>query len=287
VTIETELQGGLRGDVGWRPAVGRSPLAAAFFDLVEGGRRWYLWSLLGWHDIRQRYRRSVIGPFWITLSMGILVAALAFVYSGLFKENVSSLLPYLAAGFIFWGLISTSMNESCAAFTSAENVIRQTPMPLVVHVLRVIARNFVIFLHNLSIWVIVAVWLSIPPTWETLLVLPGIVIICANLAWLGLVLAIICARFRDVVQIVMNVTQIAFFITPIMWRPDYVEQGRTRQFLVEGNPFHHLLAIGRDPLLGVAPGLESWIYCGIMLVVGWLLAVAVFLRYRRYVAYWL
>jgi ABC-type polysaccharide/polyol phosphate export permease len=283
--IETEIHSVLRSDVGWRPSAGRSPLAAALFDLLEGARRWYLWSLLGWHDIRQRYRRSIIGPFWITLSMGVLVAALGFVYSGLFKEDVSSLVPYLAAGFIFWGLISVAVNESCSAFTAAENVIRQTPMPLVVHVLRVIARNFVIFLHNLSIWAIVAVWFSIPPTWNTLLLVPGILIICANLAWLGLVLAIICARFRDVVQIVTNIVQIAFFITPIMWRPEYVERGRF--LLVEANPFHHLLAIGRDPLLGVAPGLDSWIYCGVMLVAGWFVAIAVFLRLRRYIPYWL
>jgi ABC-type polysaccharide/polyol phosphate export permease len=219
--------------------------------------------------------------------MGVLVAALAFVYAGLFKENTASLLPYLAAGFICWGFISGSLNEGCGAFTAAENVIRQTPMPLVVHVLRVIARNFVIFLHNLSIWIIIAIWLSIPPTWETLLVIPGIVMVCANLAWLCLVLAIICARFRDVAQIVVNVTQVAFFVTPIMWRPEYVEQGRGRFLLVEANPFHHLLAMGRDPLLGVAPGLESWIFCTSMLVAGWLLAVGVFVRYRRYVAFWL
>ena len=285
MAIETQIQGILRTDVGWRPSVGGPPLAAALFDLFEGVRRWYLWILLGWHDIRQRYRRSIIGPFWITLSMGSLVGALAFVYSGLFKEDISSLLPYLAAGFIFWGLISASISESCSAFTSAESVIRQTPMPLVVHVLRVIARNFVIFLHNLSIWLIIAVWLTIPPNWNTLLLVPGAIVICANLAWFGLVLAIICARFRDVVQIVANVVQIAFFVTPILWKPEYVDH--TRQLLVKANPFHHLLAIGRDPLLGVAPDLESWLFCGLMLVLGWLVAVAVFLRYRRYVPYWL
>jgi ABC-type polysaccharide/polyol phosphate export permease len=285
-TIETEVRQTSRGDVGWRPAGGEaSPLRVALFDLIEGIRRWYLWTHLGWHDIRQRYRRSIIGPFWVTLSMAFLVLALGFVYSGLFKENISTLLPYIAGGFIFWGFISISINESCVAFTTSENVIRQTPMPLVVHVLRVISRNFVILLHNLAIWVIVAVWFSIPPTFETLLVVPGALLVCANLAWLGLILAIVCARFRDVVQIVSNIVQIAFFITPLMWKANYVEHGRF--FLVDANPFHHLLAVSRDPLLGVPPSLESWLFCGVMAVLGWLIAIAVFLRCRRFVPYWL
>lgn len=286
MTTETEVRPFGRSDVGWRPIGGEaSPLRVAVFDLVEGIRRWYLWTHLGWHDIRQRYRRSIIGPFWVTLSMAFLVLALGFVYSGLFRENVATLLPYLAGGFIFWGFISVSINESCVAFTTSENVIRQTPMPLVVHVLRVIARNFVILLHNLAIWVAVAIWFAIPPTFETLLAIPGIFLVCVNLAWVGLILAIVCARFRDVVQIVSNVVQIAFFVTPLLWRADYVDRGRF--FLVESNPFHHLLAVSRDPLLGVAPSPESWLFCGVMAILGWLVAVAVFLRCRRFVPYWL
>ena len=60
----------------------RSRLLDAVGDLIEGLARWELWSTLGWHDIRQRYRRSIVGPFWLTLSMGVMVAGLAYLYAG-------------------------------------------------------------------------------------------------------------------------------------------------------------------------------------------------------------
>jgi ABC-type polysaccharide/polyol phosphate export permease len=45
---------------------------------------WQLWSMLGWNDIHQRYRRSALGPFWITISMAIFIVLLGFIYSKLF-----------------------------------------------------------------------------------------------------------------------------------------------------------------------------------------------------------
>jgi len=276
----------LRSGLGWRSAAPKaSPLNAALFGLVEGMRRWYLWCFLGWHDIRQRYRRSFIGPFWLTLSMGILVGSLGFLYSSLFKQDVSTFLPYLAAGFIFWGFISTTILESCGTFTSAEGIIKQVPMPLVVHVLRGVARNVVILLHNLAIWVAVALWFWIPLTWSTLLLVPGFILVCANLLWIGLMLAVVCARFRDVAQIVTNAVQIAFFLSPILWKPDFIHHGAF--ILVDSNPFFHLVSIVREPLLGTAPSSASWLFCITMLAVGWILAVVTFLRCRRFVPYWL
>src|SRR5882724_3643293 len=80
---------------------------AAVTDLVDGMARWELWSTLGWHDIRQRYRRSVVGPFWLTLSMGMMIGGLAYLYSGLFGQNIERYLPYVATGMIVFGLISS------------------------------------------------------------------------------------------------------------------------------------------------------------------------------------
>ena len=73
-------------------------LANAVTDLIEGLERWELWSTLGWHDIRQRYRRSVVGPFWLTLSMGVMVAGLAYLYAGLMGQNIKTYLPYVSLG---------------------------------------------------------------------------------------------------------------------------------------------------------------------------------------------
>ncbi|MBW4048622.1 MAG: ABC transporter permease, partial [Proteobacteria bacterium] len=62
-------------------------LRTASLDLLASLKSWRLWSLLGWLEIRQRYARSKLGPFWLTISMGVLVASLGVVYGTLFGQN--------------------------------------------------------------------------------------------------------------------------------------------------------------------------------------------------------
>src|ERR1700686_2821463 len=90
-------------------------------EVLGGFRAWRVWTILGWDDIRQRYRRSVIGPFWITLSMGIFILVLGVIYSRLFHTDLQTYLPYLTVGFVVWGFISASANDSCIAFIDARS----------------------------------------------------------------------------------------------------------------------------------------------------------------------
>ena len=57
-----------------------------------------LWLHLGWQDIKQRYRRSVLGPFWITIATGTTAVAMGGLYSKLFKLELSEHLPYVTLG---------------------------------------------------------------------------------------------------------------------------------------------------------------------------------------------
>ncbi len=60
-----------------------------------------VWSLLGWQEVRQRYRRSILGPFWLTLSTGAMVAAMGPLYGRLLNQDVASYFPYLAISLAF------------------------------------------------------------------------------------------------------------------------------------------------------------------------------------------
>ena len=64
-------------------------------EIVAGFRVWPVWVIMGWDDIRQRYRRSVLGPFWITLSTGIFILLLGIIYSRLFHMELQHYMPYL------------------------------------------------------------------------------------------------------------------------------------------------------------------------------------------------
>jgi lipopolysaccharide transport system permease protein len=252
-------------------------------DVVDGAAGWELWGTLGWHDIRQRYRRSLIGPFWLTLSMGIMVGTLGVLYSGLFRQPIRDYMPHLALGFIVWGLISSLILESGTAFVTAQAVIRQVRSPLSVHVFRTIWRNLIIFGHNFLVYVVVAAALGIWPGPAALLALPGLLLICLNGLWTGLLLGLLCARFRDIQSLVANFVQILFFLTPIIWKAD---QLGNRIGLARLNPFYHLVEIVRLPLLGQVPDWTSWAASIGVTLAGWATTLGLYARFRGRIAYW-
>ncbi len=254
-------------------------------DILAGIRNWYLWGLLGWLDIRQRYRRSLLGPFWLTISMGVTVAALGVLYSFLFKISTAELLPWLTVGFILWALINGIISESCTCFIGAEGVIKQVQIPMTLHLLRVLWRNLIIMAHNLAILPIIYVIYGLALTPTTLLVIPGMALLILNLSWFCLLVGMVCTRFRDLPQIVASVMQIAFYVTPIIWKPALLPP--EWQPLLDLNPFYHLMDVVRSPLLGVSPQPQSWAYDAGFLVFGACLTVAVYSRFHRRIPYWL
>jgi ABC-type polysaccharide/polyol phosphate export permease len=260
----------------------RAMLAAA--DLRETMRRWRVWGRIGWQDIRMRYRRSIIGPFWLTLSMAVMVTALGVLYAQLLRITIRDYLPFLTLGLLAWGLISGLLNDGGQAFIGAAAFIRQVRMPHAFHALRSVWRNFLIFAHNIVVFVGVALVFQIWPSPATLLVIPGLVLLLLNGVWATLLLGMICLRFRDAPQIITSLLQVVFFVTPVLWKPELLE-GRRYAF-VALNPFYHFVELVRAPLLGHAPALETWLATGAIGVLGWAVTFVFFSRYRHRIPYW-
>ncbi|WP_430389205.1 ABC transporter permease [Dyella sp. 20L07] len=260
--------------------------AAAVSDIVAATRRMPLVGILGWQDVRQRYRRSALGPLWLTISMGVMIATIGIVFGTLFKSPMTEFLPSLASGIILWGFISTVINDGCTSFISSDAIIRQLPIPLFVHVLRMTWRNVIILGHNLLILpiVFIAVGKSVHPV--IFVSIAGFVLLVVNLLWMGLILGAACARFRDLSQIVASVLQVVFYLTPIMWLPRSLP-ANVSAYLLDFNPAYHLLEIIRAPLLGDLPSAMNWAVSGALAVLGWMVALLFYARFRRRIAYWL
>ncbi len=259
-------------------------LRLAVDDLVLAARNYQFWFYLGWHDVKQRYRRSLLGPFWITLSTGVLVVALGVLYASIFKQSIHNYMPFLAVGLVVWNLVLTSVTDSCMVFISAEGVIKNVRIPLASHVLRMVWRNLIIFAHNLVIIVAIMLYYDVPVKFETLWALAGLVIVTVNCLCVGMLLGVLSARFRDVPQIVINVMQMAFFLTPIIWKPDILE---SRRWLLEFNPFYYIIELVRAPILGQMPSLHIWSVAILISLATAILSMAFFSRFRARVAYWL
>jgi ABC-type polysaccharide/polyol phosphate export permease len=253
-------------------------------EIFDGFRAWRVWTILGWDDIRQRYRRSVLGPFWITLSMGIFILLLGVIYGRLFHIDLPTYLPYLAVGFIVWGLVSAVANDSCVAFHESSRIIKQIKLPFTTYVFRVVYRNFIVFLHTIVIFIPIAIFFRMTPGWTMLLALPGLFLVVVNVTWVAAVLATLSTRYRDVQPIVGTVVQLLMFATPIMWTAPSLGNAR---IVAEINPIYHLVEIVRAPMLGSAPELRSWLVTGGLAVAGCLLAAGLFISKSRRIVFWL
>lgn len=259
----------------------------AWKDVVDGLQKWRIWVMLAYQDIKLRYRRSVLGPFWITLSMAITVYSMGFLYSHLFKVPFEKYFPFLVAGMLAWSLISTIVTELTEGLVASDSLIKQIKMPYTLYIHRIAARNMLIFFHNIIVIVPVLVLCHevTKVNLNDLLLIPGLLIIYINAISYGLVLAMIGARFRDVTQIIKSLVQVIFFITPVMWAPDVL--GVERQYFVDYNPFYAFIELVRAPLLGSAPTLYNLLVVSIVTGIGFLLCYKIFTPYRSRIVYWL
>jgi ABC-type polysaccharide/polyol phosphate export permease len=256
----------------------------AVAEIVDGFRNWRAWTILGWDDIRQRYRRSILGPFWITLSMGIFILVLGVIYGRLFHMDLSTYMPYLCVGYIVWGFISTVTNDSCGAFHDGARIIKQIKLPFMTYVFRVIYRSFIVFLHTIVIFIPVAIYFKVMPSWNMLLAIPGLFLVVVNATWVAATLAIVSTRYRDVQPIIGTVIQLMMFVTPIMWT---VSSLGSATIVAEVNPIYHLIEIVRSPMLGTAPELRSWLIAGALAAIGSLLATSLVLGKSWRIVFWL
>jgi lipopolysaccharide transport system permease protein len=258
---------------------------AVWADFKQGLDSSQIWWLLAWQDIRLRYRRSQLGPFWITLSMAITIFAMGFLYSHLFHMQLQEYFPFLTAGMLTWNLIATLVMDGTNTFVEAEGYLKQIKLPYTAFMLRVICRSFIIFAHNFIVLIPVIFFFHVKLNWSLLMELPALLIVAVTAFGYGLVLATIGARFRDIAQIVASLMQVAFFVTPVMWNATTLSP--RGQFIIQFNPFTQFITLLRAPLLGVMPGLHTFLITISIMLAGLLLAFALLLRTRHRIVYWL
>ncbi len=260
----------------WRQAV---------WDLKESWRLSELFRALGWLDIKIKYRGSVLGPFWLTLSTGVMVATLGVLYSELFHIKLHDFLPFIALSLVLWNFVSLLVGDACLAFTLSESTIRSVRMPYFVFAGQNVYRNLIILGHNLVVIVVVFALFRIVPGVVALAALPALALWLVDSFAVTILLGAFCARFRDVPPIVASVLQIAFYISPIIWKPSLLPV--KQRALLPIDPFYSLFEIVRAPLLGTMPTHVVWEsalgYSVILCAVAWL----GFVRVRSRIAFWI
>jgi lipopolysaccharide transport system permease protein len=175
------------------------------------------------------------------------------------------------------------MTDACTSLTNSEGIIRQMPLPFSVHVLRSVFRNALIAAHSLPLILTVFLFTGTRPGAEVLLAVPGLALMALNAFFVTLFLGMLCARFRDIAPIVGSVIQLAFFVSPVLWKPELLGDHAVWLPL---NPFYVLMETVRGPLVeGGVAGL-IWLSAFLYTLLCGAVAVAFFIRFRGRLAFW-
>jgi ABC-type polysaccharide/polyol phosphate export permease len=273
-----------RGAQQGRAIINRRQIVAARRDFIAGLGAWRVWHLLAWQEIRQRYRRSLLGPFWLTISMAVQMLTMGVVVAILFNQSFDRFLPYVCVGLIFWTFISGLINEGATAFVAASSFILHMRIPLTAYLLQCVWRNLIIAAHNMAVYVAIVAIYAIVPAPPMALFLVTFPLALWSIAWVGLSLAVLSTRFRDLPSMVSTGLNVLFWLTPIVYAPDQLGAHR---WLATMNPLAHVLDLVRLPLLNQVPAANSFAIVLVMGAVGWSATFLLFARFRARVPFWL
>lgn len=260
------------------------PSRSALGDLRETMGLWRLAASLGWLDVKLRYRGSVLGPFWLTLSSVVMMASMGVLYARLFQINLHDYLPFLSVSQLLWQFgIANIIQESCTCFTEAENSIRSMRLPFGLQALRLLVRNGIIIAHNIVVPIGIFALYDAWPGMVGLMSIPGLLLWSIDGFAACLLLGSLCARYRDLPPIVGAALQVAFYITPVIWKP--TQLGAKGWWLIY-NPFYALLEVVRAPLLGNVPDMKVVAVAVGISAVFCMAALVTFRLTRNRLAFW-
>jgi ABC-type polysaccharide/polyol phosphate export permease/glycosyltransferase involved in cell wall biosynthesis len=240
-------------------------------------------AVLAWSDMRHRYVRSLLGPFWMSIQMAIMVAVLGSVIGHFSDGNAVSRLPMLALSLTAWTFLNGVVLDATTALQGSASLIKDRALPPVIFLLQCCFRQGLFALHNACVPLVL--WLLLTPmnVGGALAALPGLLLYVACTLGLGLVLGALATRFRDVRPIIESTLMLAFLSSPIVWTPEMINHNST---ITRINPLTHLFAVWRDPLASGHVPSASLIYVLVCLA-ALALAGAVTLSQLRKAAFWI
>lgn len=201
---------------------------------------------LGWIQVKLKYTRSLLGPLWITISTIVLIGGMSLVNLSLFKVDIREVMPWIAIGITCWGYIAITIEDSTIMFED-QKLLNIAISPFEVAAINV-AKNFIIFFHNLFILILVVIIFQLPVTLNYLFLIYGSIIFILNSFSFTIIFGFLCLRYRDFILIIKNLLFLLFLMTPIFWIPHTLNNNRI--ILADFNPLFQIIQTIRDPLLG-------------------------------------
>lgn len=256
---------------------------AVWNDASNSLKRLPMAFYFAWSDTKARYRRSVLGPFWLVLGTVIGVVGLGYLWGTLLQEPHHVFVPSLTVGLVVWQFVSGCLVEATLMFVNATAWIRNVRTPYLFFPVQLIIKHLINLAHHAVVVVLVLLIYPPPLSIVQVLVVPGVLLVVANLFWMSTLLGLLGARFRDLNPMVGALMPLLFFLSPVIFRPEHLG---LKAHVMWFNPLTYLITLIRDPVQGVVPA--WWIY-GVAVggfFVGLLVLMGLLNRTIHRIAFW-
>jgi lipopolysaccharide transport system permease protein len=243
------------------------------------------WFYPGIISLKTRYSRTALGPFWETITISIFIGFAGFLWSKIFRIDIQNFIPHLFCGMVIWKFYATVIGSSALTYIENGALIKSIKHEYITHNLKCVFRDFLIFLHNLPICLLVVFYFN-GFNLNILYLFFVFPIVIISAFFISYILSLVCLRYRDLHYLIQSLMQLIFFFTPIMWKPDQIES-KVTLFVVKPNIIYHYVEIIRSPILGSPPPLLS---LGITILFMFFLLFVVNFLYQKYnnrIPYWL
>ena len=254
-------------------------------DLKEIWQYRELLLFFTWCDLKVRYKQTAIGVGWAIFQPFTTMVVFS-IFFGKLANMPSDGIPYpifVYVGLLLWQFFSSALGETSNCLISNQSIITKVYFPRLILPLASTLTKLVDFAVASAILVGLMAYYHYMPHLAGLLILPLLLLISFMAAVsLGLFLASVNVKYRDVRYILPFFIQILLFLTPVIYPASIAGK---YSWILAINPMTGVIKAARSALLGGAP--INWellaisgITCFVLLVFG----VIYFKKTERYFA---
>lgn len=250
-----------------------------------------LLAVLVVRELRARYRGTFLGYLWSLLNPLLLLAVYTVVFTFVIPARAPTRVPYplfLFAGLLPWLFASGTLLDSAVVLADNGPLLKKVVCPPEVFPAVTVLSHLVHHLFALPVLLAamaVAAGLgAMHFPWTVVLLPVAILLWVLPVAGLALAVAGLAVHFKDLKDLLHNLLNLFFFLTPIIYSVEQVPQGVLRR-AVMANPVAPLVEVYRSvALLGTIPPLTTWLWATTIAVVFWTLGALLFARLRETIA---
>jgi len=228
-------------------------------------------------DFKVKYKRSVLGVVWSLLYPLMMMAVMAIVFSQMFKFRVEGVnyLVYLLSGLIMFNYFNEATTSAMTSIVYNFQLLTKVYIPKYIFPLSkclFVGINFLLSLIPLLLIVLIT---GAPITWAYLCLPFTFICLFLFSLGIGLIISTVSVFLRDMFYIYGILLTIWQYFTPIFY--DISMLPMKLQQLFKFNPLYQFITFARTILLeGVVPELSSWLWCGGMAAVVFIIGCLTF-----------